>query len=130
MFNDIPPTDLELRANDTFGGPLPIRLRGKIDIAHLVALDYRANNGPQQHVIGVLCGVVYGLWIGFLVVATGTFLGELGNWFAFKKFLRKKAAKLEWHDLNFAALATLAREGGFWVWIPSSFSFGHLLIQW
>jgi hypothetical protein len=29
-----------------------------------------------QEIIALLCGVVYGLWIGFAIVAAGTFIGE------------------------------------------------------
>jgi hypothetical protein len=32
-----------------------------------------------HEIIAILCGVVWGLWIGFAIVAAGTFLGELGN---------------------------------------------------
>jgi uncharacterized membrane protein YdjX (TVP38/TMEM64 family) len=77
----------------------------------------------------VLCGVVYGLWIGFGIVAAGTFLGEIGTWFAFKYALRRRAAKLERTNLNYGALARVTREGGFWIIlvirlsaIPSHFS--------
>ena len=29
-----------------------------------------------HEIIALLCGVVYGLWIGFAIVAAGTFIGE------------------------------------------------------
>jgi hypothetical protein len=32
-----------------------------------------------HEIVGVLCGVVWGLGIGFAIVAAGTFLGEVGN---------------------------------------------------
>lgn len=32
-----------------------------------------------HEIVGVLCGVVYGLWIGFAILSLGTLLGELGN---------------------------------------------------
>jgi hypothetical protein len=41
----------------------------------------------------------------------------VGTWFAFKKGLRKKAEKLERTNLNYAALARVTRDGGFWVMI-------------
>lgn len=37
-----------------------------------------------HEIVGVLAGVVWGLWIGFAIVAAGTFLGEMGNFYAFK----------------------------------------------
>lgn len=87
-----------------------------------------------HEIIALLCGVVYGIWIGFAVVAAGTFLGEgkiiatnleyaavgannvtVGTWFAFKHFLRSKAIKLERTNLNYGAMARLTRDGGFFV---------------
>lgn len=65
-----------------------------------------------HEIVGVLCGVVYGLWIGFAIVAAGTFIGEIGTYFAFKGFLRGKAEKEERRNLNYACLATVTREGG------------------
>jgi uncharacterized membrane protein YdjX (TVP38/TMEM64 family) len=32
-----------------------------------------------HEIVAILCGVVWGLWVGFAIVAAGTFLGELGN---------------------------------------------------
>lgn len=42
----------------------------------------------------------------------GTFLGEMGNFYAFKYWLREKAAKLERTNMNYALLAHVVREGG------------------
>lgn len=66
-----------------------------------------------HEVIALLCGVVYGLWIGFAIVAAGTFLGEIGTWFAFKYLFRTKAHKMERANLNYGAMARLTRDGGF-----------------
>ncbi|KAK0713578.1 hypothetical protein B0T26DRAFT_366796 [Lasiosphaeria miniovina] len=82
-----------------------------------------------HEVVGLLCGVVYGLYMGFLVVATGTFLGEVATWFFFKKFGAEKAAKLRRTNLNWAGIVRMCRDGGFWIIvlirlsaIPSHFS--------
>jgi hypothetical protein len=32
-----------------------------------------------HEIVAVLCGLVWGLWIGFAIVVAGSFLGELGN---------------------------------------------------
>jgi uncharacterized membrane protein YdjX (TVP38/TMEM64 family) len=32
-----------------------------------------------HEIVAVLCGLVWGLWAGFGIVAAGTFLGEVGN---------------------------------------------------
>ncbi|KAI5448871.1 hypothetical protein NCC49_006058 [Naganishia albida] len=65
-----------------------------------------------HEVVMILCGVVWGLWVGFAIVCAGTFLGEMGNFYAFKYWLREKAAKLERTNMNYALLAHVVREGG------------------
>ncbi|KAK6343833.1 Tlg2-vesicle protein [Orbilia brochopaga] len=67
-----------------------------------------------HEIVAVLCGIVYGLWIGFGIVAAGTFLGEVGTYYAFKGVLRHRAEKEELRNLNYACLATVTREGGIW----------------
>ena len=32
-----------------------------------------------HEIVAILCGLVWGLWVGFAIVAAGTFLGEVGN---------------------------------------------------
>ena len=32
-----------------------------------------------HEIVAVLCGLVWGLWVGFAIVSAGTFLGEVGN---------------------------------------------------
>ncbi|KAF2116613.1 snare associated Golgi protein-domain-containing protein [Lophiotrema nucula] len=98
-----------------------------IPIAILIVISFPPLFGHE--IIALLCGVVYGLWIGFGIVAGGTFIGEVGTWFAFKYALRRRAAKLERTNLNYGALARLTRDGGFWIVliirlsaIPSHFS--------
>lgn len=75
-----------------------------------------------HEIVAVLCGIVYGLWIGFGIVAAGTFFGEVGTWFAFKHTLRRKAIKLERTNLNYGAMARLTRDGGFWIVLVIRFS--------
>ncbi|KAJ0116960.1 cytoplasm protein [Diaporthe amygdali] len=75
-----------------------------------------------HEVVALLAGVVYGLWIGFAVVSAGTFVGEIGTWFAFKKFLRRKAEKMERTNLTYGAMARLCRDGGFWIVFVIRFS--------
>lgn len=45
-----------------------------IPIAILIIISFPPLFGHE--VVALLCGVVYGLWIGFGIVAAGTFLGE------------------------------------------------------
>lgn len=82
-----------------------------IPIAILFIISFPPLFGHE--IIALLCGVVWGLWIGFAIVAAGTFAGELGTWFAFKHFFRNKAIKLERTNINYGAMARLTRDGGF-----------------
>ncbi|KAF2676924.1 hypothetical protein K458DRAFT_379264 [Lentithecium fluviatile CBS 122367] len=98
-----------------------------IPIAILFVLSFPPLFGHE--IIALLCGVVWGLWVGFAIVAAGTFLGEIGTWYAFMYTLRRKATELERKNLNYGALARLTRDGGFWIVliirlsaIPSHFS--------
>ncbi|KLU85915.1 hypothetical protein MAPG_04934 [Magnaporthiopsis poae ATCC 64411] len=75
-----------------------------------------------HEIVGVLCGIVYGLWVGFGIVAAGTFFGEVGTWFAFRGLLRTRAERLERTNLTYAALARMTREGGFWIVLAIRFS--------
>lgn len=98
-----------------------------IPIAILFIISFPPLFGHE--VIALLCGVVYDLWIGFAIVAAGTFIGEIGTWFAFKHLFRRKAHKMERTNLNYGAMARLTRDGGFFIVliirlsiIPSHFS--------
>ncbi|KAF9693119.1 hypothetical protein EKO04_008833 [Ascochyta lentis] len=82
-----------------------------IPIAILIAISFPPLFGHE--IIALLCGVVYGLWLGFAIVAAGTFIGEVGTWFAFKHLFRRKALNLERTNLNYGAMARLTRDGGF-----------------
>ncbi|KAF2004778.1 hypothetical protein P154DRAFT_412660, partial [Amniculicola lignicola CBS 123094] len=91
-----------------------------IPIAILIVISFPPLFGHE--IVALLCGVVYGLWIGFAIVAAGTFIGEIGTWFAFKYALRRKGANLERTNLNYGALARLTRDGGFWIVLIIRFS--------
>ncbi|CAI6334206.1 unnamed protein product [Periconia digitata] len=84
-----------------------------IPVAILFVLSFPPLIGDE--IVEILCGVIYGLWAGFGIVALGTYLGQIGNWFAFKYLLRRKAAKLERTDLNYGAMARMVRDSGFWL---------------
>ncbi|KAF8857361.1 hypothetical protein BDZ45DRAFT_714938 [Acephala macrosclerotiorum] len=91
-----------------------------IPVAILILISFPPLFGHE--IIALLCGVVYGLWIGFAIVAAGTFFGEVGTWFAFKYAFRRKAEKLEKTNLNYGALARVTRDGGFWIVLVIRFS--------
>lgn len=94
-------------------------------------------------IIQLLCGFIYGLWLGFLIVcgalsnflssstmsdmispAAGTVLGETINFFLFRTCLRSRAEKIERgkDSPRWGALARVIREGGFWMALAVRFS--------
>ncbi|CZT12042.1 hypothetical protein WAI453_003305 [Rhynchosporium graminicola] len=104
---------LSIKIKDIPGGFL-------IPIVVLVILSFPPLFGHE--IIGILVGAVWGLWVGFAIVAAGTFIGEIGTWYAFKYAFRRKAVKLEKTNLNYGALARLTRDGGFWIILLIRFS--------
>ena len=82
----------------------------------------------NMSVIGILCGLVWGLGVGFAILATGTFLGEIGTWIAFKWCCQARAAKLEKSNQLYASLTQLIREKSFMFVLVLRFSAvpGHI----
>jgi uncharacterized membrane protein YdjX (TVP38/TMEM64 family) len=72
----------------------------------------------RVQIVIILCGLVWGLWLGFAIVSVGTLLGELANYWTFKYACSHRAAKLEKKDVNYACMCVVVREGGFWVRFP------------
>ena len=62
-----------------------------IPIALLVIVSFPPLLGHE--IIGILCGLVWGLGVGFGILAAGTFLGEVAVWVAFKWLCTARAAK-------------------------------------
>ncbi|QRW04597.1 Golgi apparatus membrane protein TVP38 [Ceratobasidium sp. AG-Ba] len=75
----------------------------------------QANMLFGHEIVAVLCGVVWGLWIGFAIVCAGTLVGEIGNFYAFRYCLRGRAIKMEKKNPSYACLARVVRDGGFLV---------------
>ncbi|KAG5335019.1 hypothetical protein C0989_002478 [Termitomyces sp. Mn162] len=48
-----------------------------IPIAVLFVISFPPLFGHE--IVAILCGLVWGMWIGFAIVAAGTFIGEIGN---------------------------------------------------
>ena len=83
-----------------------------------------------HEILAILCGVIYGLWVGFAVVSAGTLLGrqavnlfrnafdpltgEWGNFYAFRYLFTKKARHLEANDIKCVCLT-----GGVRVFMPN-----------
>ncbi|EJD06356.1 uncharacterized protein FOMMEDRAFT_117170, partial [Fomitiporia mediterranea MF3/22] len=75
-----------------------------------------------HEILAILCGVVWGLGLGFAITALGTFLGEMGNFYAFKYCCRARGEKLEKKDIQYACLARVVREGGFKIALIARYS--------
>ncbi|XAO23099.1 hypothetical protein I312_101877 [Cryptococcus bacillisporus CA1280] len=82
-----------------------------IPIAVLIIVSFPPLVGHE--IIGILCGLVWGLWVGFAILAAGTFLGEIATWVAFKRCCQIRAAKFEKKNRLYAALTQLIREKSF-----------------
>ncbi|KAG0151768.1 hypothetical protein CROQUDRAFT_650807 [Cronartium quercuum f. sp. fusiforme G11] len=98
-----------------------------IPIAILFVISFPPLFGHE--IIIILCGLVWGLWIGFAIVSVGTFLGEVANYWTFKYACTNRAKKLERKDLNYACMCIVVREGGFWIAFLARLSAipGHLV---
>lgn len=66
-----------------------------------------------QEVVCLLCGLIYGLWIGFGIISLGTMLGEWGNFILFKWGCTTRSKKLEEKDVTYACICKVIRDGGF-----------------
>ncbi|KAH9964715.1 hypothetical protein BGW80DRAFT_1179303 [Lactifluus volemus] len=91
-----------------------------IPIAILFIISFPPLFGHE--IVAILCGIVWGLWIGFAIVAAGTFLGELGNFYAFKYCCHTRGDKLEKTNLQYGCLAHVVREGGIKIALVARFS--------
>ncbi|KAH7914922.1 snare associated Golgi protein-domain-containing protein [Hygrophoropsis aurantiaca] len=75
-----------------------------------------------HEILAILCGLVWGVGIGFAITAAGTFIGEVGNFYAFKYCCHARGEKLEKNDIKYACLAKLVREGGFRIAVIARYS--------
>ncbi|WRT64248.1 uncharacterized protein IL334_001179 [Kwoniella shivajii] len=97
-----------------------------IPLAILIVVSFPPLVGHE--IVGILCGLVYGLWIGFAILAAGTFLGEIATWIAFKWFCQGRAQKFEKKNKLYASLTQLIREKSFMFTLILRFSAvpGHI----
>ncbi|KAJ7581903.1 hypothetical protein C8J56DRAFT_958471 [Mycena floridula] len=82
-----------------------------VPIAVLFILSFPPLFGHE--IVAMLCGLVWGLWIGFGIVAAGTFVGEIGNFYAFKYACRARGRRYERTKVNYGCFAKIVRDGGF-----------------
>ncbi|KAF7329127.1 hypothetical protein MKEN_00173200 [Mycena kentingensis (nom. inval.)] len=106
--------------------PVSVWLRDKLKFGWLVPIGvlFVISFPPLfgHEVVAVLCGLVWGLWVGFGIVAAGTFLGEVGNYYAFKYCCRARGEKMERTQIPYACLARCVRTGGFKIALIARFS--------
>ncbi|KAG1744957.1 uncharacterized protein EDB91DRAFT_169072 [Suillus paluster] len=81
-----------------------------------------------HEILAVLCGLVWGTWIGFGITAAGTFVGEVANFYTFKHICQARGDKLQNNNIMYAALCRVVRERGFKVVLVARYSAipGHL----
>ncbi|KAI0346223.1 hypothetical protein BDW22DRAFT_1323747, partial [Trametopsis cervina] len=91
-----------------------------IPIAIFIVISFPPLFGHE--ILAIICGLVWGLGIGFAIVAAGTFLGEVANFYAFKHCCAARGEKLEKTKLQYACLAKVVREGGFKIALIARFS--------
>ncbi|KDQ52660.1 hypothetical protein JAAARDRAFT_72915 [Jaapia argillacea MUCL 33604] len=63
-------------------------------------------------ILAILCGLVWGIGIGFAIVAAGGLLGEIANFFTFKYSCKARSAKLEATSIFYASLSQIVKQGG------------------
>ncbi|KAJ2924296.1 hypothetical protein H1R20_g12799, partial [Candolleomyces eurysporus] len=80
-----------------------------IPIAVLIVISFPPLFGHT--IVALLCGFVWGLGIGFGIVAGGTFLGDIGLFYASKFFFRTRDEKPELTNISHACLAQVVRDG-------------------
>ncbi|KAE9399664.1 hypothetical protein BT96DRAFT_939214 [Gymnopus androsaceus JB14] len=101
-----------------------------IPVGLLIVLSFPPLFGHE--LVGLLCGVTWGIGIGFVIVALGTLLGEVANFFTFKHCCTTRARKYEKKKISYACLARVIRTGGFKVALAARY-FPHscsLFYQW
>ncbi|KAF7290616.1 hypothetical protein MIND_01301800 [Mycena indigotica] len=91
-----------------------------VPIAILFVISFPPLFGHE--IVAILCGLVWGLWIGFAIVCAGTFLGEVGNFYAFKYCCNARGEKMERTQIPYACLARCVRTGGFRIALIARFS--------
>ncbi|KAJ7119588.1 hypothetical protein C8R44DRAFT_177563 [Mycena epipterygia] len=81
-----------------------------IPIVVLIVLSFPPLFGHE--LVGMLCGLVWGLGPGFGIVAAGTLLGEICTFFVFKYWCGARGKKAELTSIPYGCLSHVVREGG------------------
>ncbi|KAJ7641444.1 hypothetical protein FB45DRAFT_1022192 [Roridomyces roridus] len=91
-----------------------------IPIVILIAMSFPPLFGHE--LVAVVCGITWGLGVGFAIVAAGTLLGEICTFFVFKYACSPRARKAEATNMSYATLAHVVRSGGLPIAIVIRFS--------
>ncbi|KAJ7038589.1 hypothetical protein C8F04DRAFT_1088750 [Mycena alexandri] len=81
-----------------------------IPIVVLIAMSFPPLFGHE--IVGMLCGLVWGLGEGFGIVAAGTILGEMCTFYIFRLCLGRRAKKWELTNIGYGTLSYIIRDGG------------------
>ncbi|RDX41844.1 hypothetical protein OH76DRAFT_178828 [Lentinus brumalis] len=81
-----------------------------IPIGLMIVLSFPPLIGHE--LLAVFCGDVWGVWIGFAIVAAGTFIGEIITYYTFRYCCRARGEKTEAKSLKYALISGVVREGG------------------
>ncbi|KAI0788362.1 hypothetical protein C8Q74DRAFT_1196413, partial [Fomes fomentarius] len=81
-----------------------------VPIGIMVILSFPPLLGHE--VLAIMCGNVWGIWIGFGIVAAGTLLGELVTYYTFRYCCRGRGEKAEQKNLKYALISEVLRDGG------------------
>ncbi|KAJ7629449.1 hypothetical protein DFH06DRAFT_1006089, partial [Mycena polygramma] len=84
-----------------------------IPIAILIVISFPPLFG--QEIIAIVVGVTWNLPAACGIVAVGTLLGEIANFFTFKYACRARGEKIEAKNIEYGALAHVIRQSGFWM---------------
>ncbi|KAJ7629500.1 Fungalysin metallopeptidase-domain-containing protein [Mycena polygramma] len=109
-----------IRKEWTSAWPLVLKYGYLVPIGILFVISFPPLFGHE--IVAILCGLVWGLWIGFAIVCAGTFIGEVGNFYAFKWCCRARGEKMERTQIPYACLARCVRDGGFKIALIARFS--------
>lgn len=75
-----------------------------------------------HEILAIVCGLVWGVWVGFGIVAAGTFIGEIGNFYAFRYLCTSRGEKKEKSSVIYSSLGRVVREGGFKIALVARYS--------
>ncbi|KAI0688687.1 hypothetical protein C8T65DRAFT_746469 [Cerioporus squamosus] len=81
-----------------------------LPIAVMIVLSFPPLFGHE--LVALFCGDVWGVWIGFGIVAAGTIIGELITYCTFRYCCRGRGEKTEQKNLRYALLSEVIRDGG------------------